>query len=185
MQTMESPKPAAPSVIALADELTGRGWRRSRKGARIAALAVSLVAAVVVFGLFNRFGTPPKGEVKPERQLVASVDLSIGNPVVSAEKGEARARADIEAGKLELHVYGPAPSEDDNAQARRLKQRYGITRVYKGKTGPEVALAFADGYNRVMRAEIERRHGRELADRLLPRHDVAMPVAAPASKEAP
>lgn len=184
MQTMESRKPA-PQVIALADELTGKGWRRSRKGARIVAIGASLVAAGVVFGLFNRFGTPPDAEVKPARELIASVDLSVGNPVVAAANGEARARADIEAGRLELHLYGPPPGEDEAAQARRLKQRYGITRVYKGKTGPEVALAFADGYNRVMRAEIERRHGRELADRLLPRHDSAANVAAAASKEAP
>ncbi|MFG6489060.1 hypothetical protein ACG04R_20410 [Roseateles sp. BYS78W] len=181
---MESPKPA-PSVIALADELTGRGWRRSRKGARIVAVGAALVAASVLFGLFNRFGTPPKGEVKPARQLIASVDLSVGNPVAAASNGEARARADIEAGRLELHIYGPAPGEDEAAQAQRLKQRYGITRVYKGKTGPEVALAFAEGYNRVMRAEIERRHGRELADRLLPRHDSATNVSPSASKETP
>ena len=168
---MDSAKPTSP--VALADELLGAGWRRSRKGIRTVAVLCALIAAGIVFSLFNRFGGAPKGDVKPQRQVIASVDLGIGNPVVSAERGEARAKADIEAGRLELHIYGPAPDEAEAAKAERLKQRYGITRIYKGKTGPEVALAFASGYNRVMRAEIERRHGRQLADSLLPKHDDA------------
>ena len=163
---MDSAKPTSP--VALADELLGAGWRRPRKAARTLAVLCALIAAGIVFGLFNRFGGAPQGDVKPARQLVASVDLSIGNPVVSAERGEGRAKADIEAGKLELHIYGPTPGDTDAVWAKHLKRRYGITSVYKGKTGPEVALAFAEGYNRVMRAEIARRHGRELADQLMP-----------------
>jgi hypothetical protein len=151
-------------VIALADQLTGAGWRRSRKGARVVAVLAALLAALVVFSLFNRFGSVPKGDVKPPRQLIASVDLSIGNPAGAAVRGEAKARADIEAGLLQLETFGEAITP---AHAQLMKQRYGLTWISKGRSPTLLTQAHADAYNRVMRAEIERRHGREVADKLV------------------
>ncbi|PTT75209.1 hypothetical protein DBR42_29410 [Pelomonas sp. HMWF004] len=149
--------------MALADELLGAGWRRSRKGIRMVAVLCALLSAVVVFSLFNRFGGTASGDTKPPKQLVASIDLSIGNPIAAAARGEAKARTDLEASLLQLQAFG----KEDAAKAQRLKQRYGVTWVAKDKEPTPVSQAFADGYNRVMQTEIERRHGKEVLDRLV------------------
>lgn len=161
MQSMESAKSTL--AVALADERLGTGWRRSRTRIRIVAVLASLLAAAVLFGLFDRFRVA-KGEAKPERQLIAAIDLRVGNPAGAAERGEAKARADIEAGRLQLEVFGPATPA---AKAQGLKQRYGFAWVVKGKEADMLTQAHADAYNRVMQVEIERRHGREVLDQLM------------------
>lgn len=167
---MESAKSAL--AVALADERHGAGWRRPRTRARIAAVLASLLAATVVFGLFNRFGLT-QGERQPERQLIATIDLRLGNAVFAAERGATQARTDIEAGLLQLQTSSPAESQTraEAAKARRLEQRYGVTWLHKGGASSAVSEAYMDGYNRVMQAEIERRHGRRAVDELLPKQD--------------
>lgn len=158
---MDSAKPTL--AVALADERLGKGWQRSRTRIRIVAVLCSLLAALIVYGLFDRFRVA-QGQAKAEKQLIAAVDLRVGNPAGAAERGEAKARADIEAGLLQLETFGAAVSP---AKAERLKQRYGITWVNKGKEATPLTQAHADAYNRVMQAEVERRHGRERLDQLL------------------
>ncbi|HEY9106187.1 MAG TPA: hypothetical protein VIN58_05885 [Roseateles sp.] len=156
---MESAK--SPLAVALADERLGKGWRRSQTRSRVVAVLSALIAAAVLYSLFERFRVQP-GESKPEWQTVASVDLRIGNPAGAAERGEARAKADVEAGRLQLQGFGSAP-----ARAVQLKQRFGVTWVSKGREATLLTQAFADAYNRVVQAEIERRHGREALDELV------------------
>lgn len=163
---MDSAKPTL--AVALADERLGKGWQRSRTRIRVVAVLVSLLAALIVYGLFDRFRVV-QGEAKPEKQLIAAVDLRVGNPAGAAERGEAKAKADIEAGLLQLETFGPATSA---AQARHLRQRYGIAAVSKGKEATPLTQAHADAYNRVMQAEIERKRGREALDQLLRELDI-------------
>lgn len=154
--------------MAQIQERAGAGWRRqSRTRVRVIALLGSLLAAGIVFGVFNQRLGLVKSEAKPPMQLLATVDLRIGNPAVLAERGEAKARLDIEAGLLQLQVFGPAPTPADAAKAQQLKRRYGIVRINKGETATPVTQAFAEGYNRVMRAEIERRHGKDFLEALM------------------
>ncbi|MFG6462231.1 hypothetical protein ACG04Q_11685 [Roseateles sp. DXS20W] len=143
-------------------------WQQRRGVRKIHVVAVlsALLAAGVVYVLFSEFGVIEANRPgKVERQLVAAVDLRVGNPAGAAARGEARARADVEASLLQLETFGDAVTP---AQARLAKQRYGLTWVNKGKSPTPLTQAHADAYNRVMRAEIERRHGREVADELLP-----------------
>ena len=156
---MDSAKTALP--VALADERLGSGWHRSRTGVRVVAVVCSLLAAGAVFGLFSGFRVQ-EGEAKPQRQLIGTIDLRIGNPAVAAERGEAKARADIEAGLLQLQGFGAV-----TAKAQRLKQRYGVTWINKGEAATPLTQAYADAYNRIVHAEIERRHGQDYLDRLV------------------
>ena len=149
-------------------------WRH-RRGVRVVqvvAVLAALLAALSLLGMFNQFGASDGDAVKTERQLVAAVDLRVGNPAGAAERGAARARADIEAGLLQLESFGPAVPA---AKAQRLKQRYGFAWVNKGKEATLLTQAHADSYNRVMQAEIERRHGREVLDQLLREVDGGAP----------
>lgn len=178
MDSMDSAKSTL--AVALADERLGAGWRRSRTRIRIVAVLTSLTAAAIVYGLFDRFRVPP-AEVKPARELIAAVDLRIGNPAGAAERGEAKARADLEAGLLQLETFGPAAP---SAKAQRLKQRWGVTAVVKGREATPLTQAHADAYNRVMQAEIERKHGPDALAALLKELDLG--AAAPdGSKGAP
>lgn len=156
---MESAKSTL--AVALADERLGKGWRRSQTRIRVVAVLTALTAAAIVYGLFERFRVQ-EAEAKPERQVVASVDLRIGNPAGAAERGEARAKADIQAGLLQLQGFGTAPPK-----ARELKHRYGVTWVGKGREATLLTQAYADAYNRVMQAEVEHLHGQEFLDKLL------------------
>jgi len=150
-------------AVALADERLGKGWQRSRTRIRVVAVLCSLLAALVMYSLFDRFRVA-KDDGKPKRQTIAEVDLRIGNPAGAAERGEFKARADIEAGLLQLETFGPGLPA---AKARQLKQRYGITALVKGKQATPLTQAHADAYNRVMQAEIERKHGREALEQVL------------------
>lgn len=138
-------------------------WRRSRRIHIVAAL-VSVLAAGSVVWLFDTFGIVRPSDAV-ERQLIASVDLRLGDPVAVSQQGEARAKADIQAGLLQLQTFAKAP--DDAAQAQRLKERLGVAWVHKTTEPTPLALAFVGGYNRVMQAEIERRHGKAVLDELL------------------
>jgi hypothetical protein len=158
---MDSAKPTM--AVALADERLGMGWHRSRTRIRVVAVLCSLLAAATVFGLFNEFRAS-SGEAKPEKQLIATIDLRIGTPALAAERGEAQARQDVETGLLQLEAFGPATPP---AQAKRLKQHFGFAWISKGEEATPLSQAHADAYNRVMQAEIERRHGREFLDRLM------------------
>lgn len=171
MQSMESAK--STMAVALADELTGKGWRRNRTRIRIAAVLASLVAAGIIWALFERFRVPP-AETKPARELIAAVDLRVGNPAGAAERGGAKARADLEAGLLQLETFGPATPA---AKAQRLKQRWGIAVVGKGRQATPLTQAHADAYNRVMQAEIERKHGREALEQVLRELDLGPALA--------
>lgn len=158
-------------------------WRR-RRGVRtvqVVAVLAALLAVLSLLGMFNQFGASDGDVIKTERQLVASVDLRVGNPAGAAERGEAKARADIKAGLLQLQIFGPPKTKAEAAKAQRLEKRYGVDWVYKGEEGSLLALAFADGYNGVMRAEIERRHGGEALEQLMREHG----VASPKQKEGP
>lgn len=150
-------------------------WRPSRRIHFVAALA-SLMAAGSVLWLFDTFGIARPSDAV-ERQLVASVDLRIGDPVKVGEQGQARARADIEAGLLQLQTFAKAlPDAAAEAErARRLKERLGLAWVYKKTEPTPLGRAFVDGYNRVMQAEIERRHGKAALEQLL-RDERARPL---------
>ena len=164
---MESAK--STMAVALADERLGQGWRRSQTRIRVIAVLSALVAALIVFSLFQRFRVQPAPSA-PQRELVASVDLRIGNPAGAAERGEARAKADIEAGLLQLQGFGTPP-----ARAREVKQRYGVGWVARGREATPVNQAYVDAYNRVVQAEFERRRGRDTLDRLV--QDSGVPLA--------
>lgn len=166
-------------AVALADELLGKGWQRSRTRIRVLAVLCSLLAALIVWALFDRFRVVATND-KPARELIAAVDLRIGNPAGAAERGEAKAKADIEAGLLQLEVFGTPLAP---ARAQRLKQRFGLAVLTKAKEATPLTQAHADGYNRVMRAEIERKQGREVLDQVLRELDLG--TAKPdGSKEA-
>lgn len=152
-------------------------WRPSRRIHLVAALA-SLMAAGSVLWLFDTFGIARPSDAV-ERQLVASVDLRIGDPVKVGEQGQARARFDIEAGLLQLQTFAkPLPDAAAEAErAQRLKDQLGLAWVYKKTEPTALGRAFVDGYNQVMRAEIERRHGKAVLAQLL-RDERARPLPA-------
>jgi hypothetical protein len=144
-------------------------WQRRRGVRKIHVLAVlsALSAAGVVLLMFTEFGIPESGPGGAERQLFATVDLRLGTPALSFERGQARARADVEAGLLRLQRVGPPPSKAEAARAERMKKRYEVAWVSHSEQRTPLTLAYADAYNRVMHAEIERRHGKTVADGLL------------------
>lgn len=151
-------------------------WQRPRGIRTVHVLAVlsALVAAGTVFGLFSSFSfIEAQGPGVADRQLVASVDLRIGNTVLAAQRGEAKAREDIKAGLLQLQTFDRdrPQTRAEAAKAKQLKQRYGITWLHKPEALTPVSQAFVDGYNRVVRAEIERRHGRDVLAQLPARED--------------
>lgn len=156
---MESAK--SPLAVALADERLGKGWRRPQARIRVVAVLSALIAASVLYGLFESFRAQP-GETRPERETLASVDLRIGNPAGAAERGEAWAKADLKAGRLQLLGFGAAPAE-----AAELRQRWGVRWVSKGKEATLLTQAYADAYNRVMQAEVERRHGKDVLQQVV------------------
>lgn len=142
-------------------------WRPSRRIHLVAALA-SLLAAGTVVWLFDTFGIVSPSDTV-ERQLIGTVDLRLGDPAAVGQQGQARARADIDAGLLQLQTFAKAPAESPAgaAAAARLKQRLGFAWVHKTTPATPLALAFVGGYNGIMQAEIERRHGKAVLDDLM------------------
>lgn len=145
---------------------------RKPRPIQVVALAVSVLAAGSVLVMFNRM-SGFMGRTKAEPQLIATVDLRLGNTFLAAERGATQARTDIEAGLLQLQTFAPAEPQTraEAARARHWKQRYGVTWLHKSEARTPVTEAYADGYNRVMQAEIERRHGRAVVDELLPKDE--------------
>ncbi|MGQ3052594.1 MAG: hypothetical protein ACT6S0_12485 [Roseateles sp.] len=140
--------------------------RRGIRKIHVVALLSAVVSAAAVVLMFNEFGvvqTPGGGE----RQLIATVDLRLGTPALALERGLARARADVEAGLLKLQRAGPPPTKAETARAERMRQRYGVEWVSHSAEVTPLTTAYVDAYNGVMRAEIERRHGKVVADGLL------------------
>lgn len=155
------------AMLQMVDRMDARpGWQRSRTRIRVVAVLCAVLAGAAVFSIFTRVRSA--SAPKPEPQLIASIDLTIGNPTVAFARGAARAKADIETGVLKLQTFGLAepPSPADAAKAERLKKRYGIEWVNAGRAVTPVTQAFADGYNSVSEAEIERRHGQAVLERL-------------------
>ena len=163
------------------------GRRRLRPIHGIAVLC-SLIAAFAVYTLFDQYRLM-EGPGQGDRQVVARVDLRIGNPATWAERGQAAARADIDAGLLQLQVFGPdavpgaSKTVAEEARAQRWKTSHGITWVRKAKSPTPLTQAYADAYNRVMQAEIERRHGAPVLEKLLREQRQAFPL--PDKQEAP
>lgn len=145
------------------------GWRRPRP-IQIAAVVGSLLAAGSVLVLFGRLTEAASHLGAKGPEVFATVDLRLGNTLLAAEQGQTQARADLEAGLLQLQAFEPAepPTRDELARQRRWKQRYGVSWTVKTGQRTPFAEAFVAAYNRVMRDEIERRHGHRVADELLP-----------------
>lgn len=83
----------------------------------------------------------------------------------AASKGQADAKADLKVGKLVIEQYGlPTPV---HAEAERLlRARYGIeARNVAGCIVNKEITEHAEGYNRVMKAEIARRFGADVFER--------------------
>jgi hypothetical protein len=153
-------------------------WQRKRGIRKIHVVAVlsAVAAAGLVLLMFNEFGVVETGPGSGERLLVATVDLRLGTPALSKERGQARARADVEAGVLKVQRVGPPPSKAEAARAERMKQRYEVEWVTHSDKVTPLTAAFVEGYNGVMRAEIERRHGKAVADGLLGFEDTRKPT---------
>lgn len=139
-------------------------WQRRRRVRAIHAVAVlsAVVAALALLGMFNQFGPSGGAGVTAERQLIAAVDLRVGNPAGAAERGEARARADIEAGKLTLQMVGAPVDPAEVAQARK---RYGVAWEVHSREVTPLTLAYVQAYNKLMQEEIRRKHGDDAAER--------------------
>jgi hypothetical protein len=153
--------------MALLAEFVEPKWQRPRGIRRIHVVAVlfALAAVGVVLAMFVRFGIVHL-DTSGDRLLVATVDLRLGTPALAAERGAVRARMDLEAGELKLQTVGPSPTKAEKARAERMKQRYGVAWArYSEQVTPETS-AYVEAYNRVMHAEIEKRHGKQVADGL-------------------
>lgn len=153
--------------MALLTEFVEPKWNRPRGIRRVHVVAVlcALAAVSVVLLMFIKFGIV-RIDTSGDRLLVATVDLRLGTPALAAERGAAQARKDVEAGDLKLQTVG-VPTKADKARAERMKQRYGVVSVNRSEEVTPLATAYADAYNRVMHAEIERRHGKEVANGLV------------------
>lgn len=154
--------------VQLPERDLGAYGRRRLRPIHAVAVLCSLLAAFAVYTLFDRYRLM-EGPGQGDRALIASVDLRIGNPATWAERGEAAARADLKDGVLQWQVFGPepAPGSAEAARAARWKAAHRIQWVRKGREATPLTLAYAEAYNRVMQAEIEKRFGPDLVERLL------------------
>lgn len=145
-------------------------WERPRGVRKVHVVAVlcALLAAGLVLLMFSEFGLF-EPSTRGDRQLVARVDLRIGGTAAAFAEGEAQAHKDVEAGQLKLQTAGKAApaSPEAAARAQRLKKRFGISWVSHGDAVSPKATAFVAGYNHVVAAELERRHGAQVAEQLL------------------
>ncbi|RZJ08341.1 MAG: hypothetical protein EOP39_14085 [Rubrivivax sp.] len=155
--------------MAMLTEWVEPKWQR-RRGIRpvhVVAVLCAVLAAAVVVNLFKEFGVVDAGPGQAERQLIGTVDLRLGTPALAAERAALLARADIEAGILKLQTVGPKPTKADVARAHRMEQRYGVIFANKSERVTPETQAFVDSYNQVMREEIERRLGKDVAEGLM------------------
>lgn len=155
-------------------------WQR-RRGVRrvhVVAVLIALAAAAGVLLLFSAYGIVDIGPARGERQLIATVDLRLGTPGLAADRGAALARQDLEAGLLKLQTLGPPPGKGAVARAERMTQRYGVGFAHYSEQRTPETEAFVAAYNRVMAAEIERRHGKDVAEGLLGFDDMAPRAAS-------
>jgi hypothetical protein len=172
------PAGATDMLGGLADH-TPTPWRRSLTRIRVVAVLCSLLAGGVVFAIFNGVARG-RGEARPEKLLIGSIDMGIAY----REQGQTQARADIASGLLQLLFFGPdeAPTPEDAARDERLKRRYGVARVRRGDAPTPQTQAYVDGYNRVVKAEIKRRHGAPALAALMHELEGAQPGARKAGQ---
>ena len=93
--------------------------------------------------------------------------------------GAEEAQRDLAAGHLELRAYGlVAPA--DEAFAQLLQDRLGVrfARIAGCAVGGDEARR-TDAYNRIMRAEIQRRFGRDSIARLREEAALSLPATRP------
>lgn len=83
----------------------------------------------------------------------------------AAELGQREAKADLAAGKLAVESYGLMASYHI-VYRRLLKERYGIeVRMVAGCIVNESIAGHAEGYNRIMDAEIKKRFGEDVFEK--------------------
>ena len=140
-------------------------WQR-RRGIRkihvVAALG-ALLAVFCVLMVFTGLGRALR-PAKAGPQLIASIDMRIGNPAGAAERGEAKAKADLEAGEVKLQMVGRPMDPTEIAKAKKL---YGVAWVLHSKEVTPLSLAYMDAYNKVMQTEIKRKYGDDVAERFI------------------
>lgn len=87
-------------------------------------------------------------------------------PTAALVLGQADARRDLAAGKLGVETFGLL--RRDHADFRSiLKERYGIEiHVVAGCVVNSTITGHATGYNQIMNAEIEKRFGKNLFERV-------------------
>jgi hypothetical protein len=84
----------------------------------------------------------------------------------SYRQGKANALRDIEANILAVETYGFGMN-GDGGRSHLLRERYNIeTRIVAGCIVNEKIVGHAKGYNEVSRAEIERRFGKDIWDKV-------------------
>jgi hypothetical protein len=93
--------------------------------------------------------------------------------------GRSDAVRDIKRGILAIEEWGlPADFAVSHAYRRILKQRYGITaRRVAGCEVDDTILGHGNGYNEVSEAEIARRYGPHLLDRVYARAEKQQPIS--------
>lgn len=161
--------PTTPTRLHAHSDLVNVRWQRRRglRGIHVVAVLSAIAAAATMLFMFNEYGHRDS-PVQDMRLLIADVDLRIGSPELAAERGAARARHDIEAGTLKLLTVGPQPEPTaaERARADWLKERLGLVRASRSAEVTPQHTAYAEAYNRAVQAEIERKHGKEFAERL-------------------
>lgn len=81
-------------------------------------------------------------------------------------RGKIDAQRDIQANQMITEIYGFGASRDSEL-GRLLKKRYGIEqRVVAGCIVNEKIIGHAKGYNEISHAEIERRFGKDIWDKV-------------------
>jgi len=102
-----------------------------------------------------------------------------GDPKAAYQEGKAAAQQDIRRGKLVVKTYGlPAPWR--GMYGSNLLSRYQIElRPVAGCVVTETLVQSVQGYNEVTEAEIERRYGKGLLERVAKEAEQAWPRREP------
>ena len=103
-------------------------------------------------------------DVKQEAEAIREIKITIQLQAIY-RKWQNQARQEIKAGRLGLITYGIASSVD-GVGIRFLEKNYPITRKksYGCMLGGK-EIAEIDGYNEIMRSEIERRYGKDFFEK--------------------